>query len=465
MDRLSEFRSDFVLQCIYALRTGCTVDYLLEKSNDKHGNTKMHSILKESQSTRKPICYLGQDDSLNASISAIKFVSSKIYSLEQASGLSFFEIIKVIHGKHGVSTLSKIINNFSHPEWGVVTKNQIKPLLEEYEYWVSVISDIDDSDGFDSAKDVFEYLSKNSIRQLTTLYQLQQLKLPNWNLDLNIFNNIVKGLQVGSGDFVSEWMESYQLFNHYNARTHREYRSLFSWMVLSMLSQFYGYKSNFWATKKDWKRLGCELKENARCGFVFQYFQVNERDSYNDEFVYNNVGFGRKVSIVYNSEEVCGGDLFDINSKKIADLNALEKVLEDLAVNIVHSHDAVAFYHPLDDTITMPSKELFKGKKSAKSYYATLLHELIHWTSHENRCNRKLGIDFNDEDYVFEELVAEIGSAFLCSRFGISKNVRKKSIEYISSWLNVKHDDSWISKLERAAFLANRASNFIYIPK
>jgi antirestriction protein ArdC len=82
----------------------------------------------------------------------------------------------------------------------------------------------------------------------------------------------------------------------------------------------------------------------------------------------------------------------------------------------------MAFYAPARDVIQIPPFEAFKDKES---YYATALHELTHWTRHEKRLARDFGRQkFGDEGYAREELVAELGSAFLCADLDITPEIR-----------------------------------------
>jgi antirestriction protein ArdC len=90
---------------------------------------------------------------------------------------------------------------------------------------------------------------------------------------------------------------------------------------------------------------------------------------------------------------------------------------------------------------------------------------MVHWTGHKSRCNRGLETALSPKQQAIEELVAEIGSAFLCARFGITKKVRTQSISYIENWLDGLGWCDYIGYLEQAAMLANRASNYIYVPK
>ncbi|WP_149535762.1 ArdC family protein [Siccirubricoccus phaeus] len=98
-----------------------------------------------------------------------------------------------------------------------------------------------------------------------------------------------------------------------------------------------------------------------------------------------------------------------------------------------------AYYAEGGDYVQMPPFETFRD---AESYAATLAHELTHWTKHEKRLARDLGrVKYGDEGYASEELVAELGAAFLCADLGITPEVRDDHAAYIASWLKVLKDD------------------------
>jgi antirestriction protein ArdC len=107
------------------------------------------------------------------------------------------------------------------------------------------------------------------------------------------------------------------------------------------------------------------------------------------------------------------------------------------------------------DIIKMPEIGTFQ---SAEHYYATAFHELTHWTSDKNRCNRDISKGrFGNPDYAFEELVAELGAAFLCGNHGIKGDLRHAG--YIESWLKcLKNDPKAIFK---ASGLAQSAADYI----
>lgn len=117
-----------------------------------------------------------------------------------------------------------------------------------------------------------------------------------------------------------------------------------------------------------------------------------------------------------------------------------------------------AYYSVHNDYVQMPPFECFRD---AEGYYATLLHELTHWTRQESRLNRDFGRKrWGDAGYAAEELVAELGSAFLCADLGITPEVRDDHASYLASWLNVLKSDK--RAIFTAAAHAQRAADFLY---
>ena len=112
-----------------------------------------------------------------------------------------------------------------------------------------------------------------------------------------------------------------------------------------------------------------------------------------------------------------------------------------------------AFYRPSDDFIGMPEPGAFED---ANAYWATMLHEVTHWTGHGSRCARNLGNRFGSEAYAAEELVAEMGSAFLCTDLGVAGKLQHAG--YVADWIKVLKNDKYA--LFTAARLAREAVTF-----
>ena len=121
-----------------------------------------------------------------------------------------------------------------------------------------------------------------------------------------------------------------------------------------------------------------------------------------------------------------------------------------------------AFYRPATDSIQLPPRDAFIGSPTstpAEAYYSTMLHELTHWTSAETRCNRQLGKRFGDQAYAIEELVAELGAAFLCADLGITDEPRADHAQYLAAWLSVLKADK--KAIFTAASKASEAAAFL----
>ena len=131
---------------------------------------------------------------------------------------------------------------------------------------------------------------------------------------------------------------------------------------------------------------------------------------------------------------------------------------DGLKLEIVESDRA--FYRPSTDSVTVPKSEQFKIKEE---YYSTLFHELTHSTGHQTRLNRSgiAGLHFfGDEEYSKEELIAEIGAAFMCQTVGIEcAKAFKNSVAYVQSWLGALKNDKKL--IVTAAAKAEQAVNYM----
>jgi len=117
-----------------------------------------------------------------------------------------------------------------------------------------------------------------------------------------------------------------------------------------------------------------------------------------------------------------------------------------------------AYYAIEPDRIQMPPFEAFRD---AESYYAVLAHECMHWTRHGSRLDRSFGRKrWGDEGYAMEELVAELGSAFLCADLDLTPDIREDHAAYVANWLKVLKDDK--RAIFSAAAHAQRAADFLH---
>jgi len=137
-------------------------------------------------------------------------------------------------------------------------------------------------------------------------------------------------------------------------------------------------------------------------------------------------------------------------------LEQVESFIAQTGADIRHGGNS-AFYAPSKDLVQMPPFEAFKDKES---YYATLLHELTHWTNHKSRLDRSFNAKrFGDHGYAREELVAELGAAFLSADLGITPEVRDDHAAYLGDWLKILQEDK--RAIFSAAAHAQRAADYL----
>jgi antirestriction protein ArdC len=130
-----------------------------------------------------------------------------------------------------------------------------------------------------------------------------------------------------------------------------------------------------------------------------------------------------------------------------------DEFLQPTGADIREGHGE-AFYVPSKDFISLPAFAAFKG---ADHFYGVAFHELTHWTGAKGRCDRDLKQRFGSNAYAAEELIAELGAAFLSAEFGFDGDVRHAG--YIESWINLLRSDK--RAFFTAASKAQAAADFL----
>jgi len=149
-----------------------------------------------------------------------------------------------------------------------------------------------------------------------------------------------------------------------------------------------------------------------------------------------------------------------IAEKPVNKFNRIEKaeeIIKSTGANLQQTATNAAYYMPLMDIIKIPNGWQFN---TPESFYGTLFHELGHWTGHESRLNRKQST--KQEDYAFEELVAELTAAYCCAKLDIESPITQNAA-YLKSWLHGLSDDMKFFTL--AAGQAQKAADFIFNPE
>ena len=172
---------------------------------------------------------------------------------------------------------------------------------------------------------------------------------------------------------------------------------------------------------------------------------------------------------VFNLDQTTLNDKDIIVSDGADTLPNVEQYIKNTKADIRYDNQLYTgkcYYVPSLDYIGMVTKDKFNnldGSNATENYYATVLHELTHWTGHKSRCDRQEKYKakfFDDMDkYAFEELVAELGAVIQCSMLGISMKPTKHACQYLSIWKSrIKADPS---VMFRASALAQAGVNHI----
>lgn len=170
-----------------------------------------------------------------------------------------------------------------------------------------------------------------------------------------------------------------------------------------------------------------------------------------------------RLSFVFNSAQVDGAK--DAPAPEPIPLDEryarAEAILKKSGATIRNGYTR-AYSDPQSDEIRVPDKSSFRAVGSAtaeENYYSTVFHELGHWSGAHGRLDREFGKRSGDSGYAQEELTAELTSAFLCVRSGVTPTAREDHAKYLASWATVLKDDP--KAFTRAASAARKASDFI----
>ena len=222
-----------------------------------------------------------------------------------------------------------------------------------------------------------------------------------------------------------------------------------------------GYTSSKWMTYRQADELGGHVRKGEHGSLVVFANKITKAETDdNGQDVEREIPY-MKGYTVFNVEQIDGlpEDYYDVPSAEVKKMQLLEEAeafFKGTAAIFQHGGNR-AYYAPALDTIRLPMPEAFRDPES---YAATKAHELTHWTAHETRLARTLGKRFGDEAYAAEELVAELGAAFLCSTLGITPEQREDHAAYVGHWLKVLKQDK--RAIFTAASHAQKACDYLH---
>ncbi|UAY97880.1 ArdC family protein [Dickeya dadantii] len=221
-------------------------------------------------------------------------------------------------------------------------------------------------------------------------------------------------------------------------------------MLLWCSASEQGFGDSRWMTYKQAQAVGGQVRKGEH-GTTAIFYTTLEKENEDGEIDHIPM---LKIFTVFNVEQIDGLPLTTdvVNpAETFEPLPQAENLFRHSGARIIEKGQN-AFFKPLTDEIWLPKRHLFSD---AANFYATGLHELVHWSGAKTRLNREMKGKFGSEGYAFEELIAELGSAFLMADLGIVGEVQHES--YIASWLKaLKNDKRYIFKAASAASKAHR---------
>ena len=232
-------------------------------------------------------------------------------------------------------------------------------------------------------------------------------------------------------------------------------------ILMSLVSEFYGYKSKVWGTYKTWEKMGYTPRGASPVGIVMPIMKFDAKTGKDIISRWKSTpGFNgdqvepiviRDVKVVAEYKD---SDYMDMGNTKKDNLVNMTEECERLVSNFMHKQGielkekgSQAYYDPLADMICMPEKWRFQetvdGLSPTDMYTLVMLHEWGHATGRANRLDRGLELGAVDkESYAKEELIAEMCSIMIAYELGIVSQPQPNHLQYIKSWKKAIKDDS-----------------------
>lgn len=274
------------------------------------------------------------------------------------------------------------------------------------------------------------------------------------DLHQRITNQIVAAIEAGAGDYQMPWNPKLcigpTIGLPHNPVGHYAYHGI-NILALWSSQQHRAYASAEWATFRQWQSAGAHVRKGEK-GTLTVFFKATESSPQSAESNEQEPRrhFIAKAAYVFNAAQVDGFTPSAPPELTPIERHAAAETLIKASRASIYYDSRQACYIPSKDEIHLPPDGAFKD---AQGYYSVALHELMHWSGHASRCNRELRNRFGTEAYAAEELIAELGAAFLCAELGISPEPRIDHARYIESWLRILKGD------KRAIFTAAAKAN------
>jgi antirestriction protein ArdC len=268
-----------------------------------------------------------------------------------------------------------------------------------------------------------------------------------FDIHQHLTDRIVSAIEAGAGKWQMPWHRGSGGRHPVNIASGNKYRGV-NVLGLWVDAQVNGFGSHIWGTYRQWAEKGATVRKGQKASYVVFYKEI-EVDADTEDGSDSKRRLFARATPVFNADQIEGfGE--STAAVPVDELPNVDSFIAATGATIVHGGSR-ACYIPQLDEIHIPQRTSFVGSATStatEAYYSTVLHELTHWTAPTPRCNRDLSGRFGSEAYAMEELVAELGAAFLCAELGITVEPRADHAQYLAHWLTVLKAD------KRAIFIA-----------
>ena len=267
-----------------------------------------------------------------------------------------------------------------------------------------------------------------------------------------VTDKILQLMEEHGTDWVKPWKSDGIAGMPYSIGTGKAYRGINTVMLWSS-----GFADPRFGTFKAWQAKGHKVKKGSK-GTKIVFLQINE---YEDK----KTGDKKRIPMLRMSTVFNAAQVEDVEPLPTAEpLPEVERIAKAEAFikntgarfEEVEGFDS-AYFAPSADLIRMPAAAQFD---EIEEFYSTAMHELTHWTGHASRLDRLKRCGFGSSEYAKEELVAEMGAAFLCADLGISNTPRPDHAKYLNNWMRGLKNDKKL--IVQAASHAAKAAQYLH---
>lgn len=263
----------------------------------------------------------------------------------------------------------------------------------------------------------------------------------------------------------SNWSRPWKLLQlglHHQISTKAPYQGA-NQLILALAALAFDYEDTRWATYRGWEKVGAQVRRGESGVRLVRWnvFYICDDCGGRVDTPCAHSACRRVMTpnsfVVFNASQCDNAPELEKPADDTFDpLEGAEQLLEASGAVIRHADATQAFYHPASDVINLPPRASFD---SAEGFYSTAFHELVHWTGHSSRLNREKGQRFGDQAYAGEELVAELGAAFVSAALGLAVEPHPNHAAYLAHWLSSLKEKP--SRLYHAAKEAEKAARLL----